>query len=109
MSDLLGEEIGGIEYPKTLAACHAELGRLARLIESADKEIDRKDEEISDLENELDEIEEKRTVRDEDAERAIHAFLDEVDRVGPLRFDVPCTDRVNRAIVALHNIVGRNT
>ena len=108
MSDLLGEEISEIEYPKTLAACHAEIDRLARLIEDADKEIDRKDEEISDLENELDEIEEDEPVRG-DTEQAIHAFLDEVERVGPLRFDVPQTEQVNRAIVALHDIVGRAT
>lgn len=107
MSDLLDGVVDEIEFPKTVGACHAEILRLSNLIAEADKAIDAKDEEIDDLQEELDKIEEKGTVRDEGTALAIHAFLDEVERTGPLRFDVPQTDRANRAIVALHDVVGR--
>lgn len=106
MSDLLDE--AEIEFPKTVTACHAEIRRLSNLIAEVDKAIDCKDEEIDDLRSELDEIEEKGTVRDEETEQAIHAFLDEVERTGPLQFDVPRDERANRAIIALHDVVGRN-
>lgn len=106
MSDLLDE--AEIEFPKTVSACHAEIRRLSNLIAEADKAIDDRDGEIDDLQSELDEIEEKRIVIDEETEQAIHAFLDEVERIGPLQFDVPQGERANRAIVALHDVVGRN-
>ena len=105
MSDLLGDT--EFEFPKTVGACHAEIRRLSNLIAEADKQIDAKDNEIDDLQEELEEIEEKGGVRDEETEHVIHTFLDEVERTGPLQFDVPQTDRVNRAIVALHDVVGR--
>jgi hypothetical protein len=105
MSDLL-EEITD-EYPKTVTVCHAEIKRLNAVIVAADKQLEGKDDEIAELKDELDEIEEKGTVSDQDAASAINAFLDECERVGPLRFDVPQSDRTNRAIVGLHDVVGR--
>lgn len=105
MSDLLGEV--GIEFPKTVTGCHAEIRRLSELIGDADKQLDQKDETISELESELDEIEESDTISDIETEQAIHSFLDEIERTGPLRFDVPRTERVNKAIVNLHDVVGR--
>lgn len=106
MSDLLDDI--EIEFPKTVTACHAEIRRLSNLIAEADKVIDDKDGEIDDLQSELDEIEEKGIVRDEEIEQTIHAFLDEVERTGPHQFDVPQGERANRAIIALHDVVGRN-
>jgi len=105
MSDLLDEITE--ECPKTVTACHAEIKRLNAVIVAADKQIEDKDDEIAKLEDDLDEIEEAGTVVDQDREGAINAFLDECERVGPLRFDVPRNDRANRAIVALHDVVGR--
>lgn len=104
MSDLLGEV--DVEFPRSVTACHAEIRRLADLIGDADKQLDAKDTTIDELQEELDELEEGESV-DEETEGAIQAFLDEVVRTGPLRFDVPQTERVNRTIVKLHDVVGR--
>ena len=81
------------QFPDNVEACHDEIRRLSRA--------------IGKLESELEEIEEEGTVRDQDIEGAIHSFLDEVERTAPLRFQVPTTDRANRAIVGLHDAVGR--
>lgn len=106
MSDLLGDL--DIEFPKTVSACHAEIRRLSELIADADKQLDAKDDTIDELQTEIDEIEDgKEDDCDQQTESAVNAFLDEIERTGPLRFDVPNTDRVNRAIVALHDLVGR--
>lgn len=95
------------ELPKTVTACHAEIKRLNATIISADKQLEEKDATIGELETELDEIEEKGTVAESDLEGVINQFLDECERTGPLRFDVPQTERANRAVVALHDAVGR--
>lgn len=81
------------EFPTTVEACHAEIKRLSG--------------RVQELESEMEEIEEEGAASDEDVEDAINTFLDEVERTGPLRFEVPKTDRANRAIVALHDAVGR--
>lgn len=109
-------------YPKTVTACHAEIKRLEDLLEAANEQIASKDEEIGKLEGQVDdlesdnaemkdELEEYRNAEGQVAEETaevINAFLDECERVGPLRYDVPQTDRAMRAIVALHDAVGRN-
>lgn len=95
------------EYPKTVTVCHAEISRLEKLLIEADKQLDAKDQEINNLEDKMDDHEESEMGLDYDATEAINAFLDECERVGPLRFEVPQSDRVNRAIVRLHDAVGR--
>jgi hypothetical protein len=119
MGELLDD--ADIQFPKTVTACHAEIRRLSELLESSDsilekkddeiadleKQIEAKDQEIGDIQSELDEVEEKGTVEDQYFDSAIHAFLDECERVGPLRYDVPQSDRAQRAIVRLHDLVGR--
>jgi hypothetical protein len=106
MNDIMGEIT--IQYPRTVTACHDELRRLRQIVIEAKDLLQTKEKKIEDLEQELDEIEEKGTVSDQDMEGAINAFLDECQRTGPLRFDVPHSDRANRAIVGLHGVVGRN-
>lgn len=103
MSELLDDI--DVDYPKTVTACHAEIKRLEGLLDSADKQIKAKDGVIDDLQEKVDELEEAES--EEAAEEAINRFLDECERTGPLRFDVPQTDRAQRAIVALHDVVGR--
>lgn len=104
MSDLLGDV--DIEFPKTVTGCHAEIRRLSELIGDADEQLDAKDEAIGELQDEIDEIEENGTVSD-NTEQAVHSFLDEVERTGPLRFNVPQSDRLNQIIVRLHDVVRR--
>lgn len=105
MSDLLGDLI--IDFPKTVTNCHAEIRRLEGLLAAAGKQLEAKETTIDELQGKLDEIEEEGAAEENHTDEAINAFLDEVERVGPLRFDVPQTDRANRSIVALHDIVGR--
>lgn len=101
----LSEDIEA-EYPKTVTVCHAEISRLEKLLVEADKQLDAKDQEINNLEDKIDDLKEHHN--DIDIDEVVIRFLDEVQRVGPLRFDVPQSDRANRAIVALHDAVGRN-
>jgi hypothetical protein len=104
MSDLLGDI--EVSFPKTVTACHNEIKRLQGLVDYAEKMLTIKEERIDELQDEVDELEhEEEKV---DAVTAIHALLDECERTGPLRYDVPQTDRVNRAIVKLHEVTGRN-
>jgi predicted nuclease with TOPRIM domain len=104
--------------PNTVTACHAEIRRLQEAVGSAD--------EISALESERDELKDKLAESEgevaelelrvaeleknerPDAELAINIFLDECERVGPLRYDVPQTPRAIQAIIGLHDAVGRN-
>jgi hypothetical protein len=103
MSDLL-EDIE-VDYPKTVTVCHAEISRLTGLLSKYDAVVDRKDAEIAELVDKIEDLEEN--YQDVDVAIVINRFLDECERVGPLRFDVPQSDRANRAIVALHDAVGR--
>lgn len=116
MSELFEDLI--VSYPKTVTACHREIERLERMVAEADKaliakdaELDEKSQRIDDLEAEVsdleDEARERQNELDATSDSAINSFLDECERTGPLRFDVPQTDRVNRAIIALHDAVGR--
>ncbi len=84
------------------------LDGLKKLIE----EIDLRRQE---LENELTALTDEHNVLKEDRENAdaihfaIDDFLDLLDRpVGKLEFTIPTGDRVNRAILALFDAVGRN-
>lgn len=123
MSDVMDDLV--VSYPKTVTACHAEIARLERELVGGDSRRDlyRQIHELrSDLEdaqtsatsweNEHDEVEAEleklRETIEGDPVVAIHAFLDECERVGPLRYDVPQTDRAMRAIVQLHDAVGRS-
>lgn len=103
------------ELPKTVTASHAEIERLAELLATATSELDTKDstidelrEKIIDLENDIEEHKEDKLIVASDTSGAIHAFLDECERTGPLRYDVPQTERAMRTIVELHDVVGRN-
>lgn len=61
---------------------------------------------ITDLEEQLEEAE--REAEDERSTEAIHAFCDAVERpVGKLSFVVPKTAEVDRAILRLHDAIGR--
>lgn len=105
MSDLLGDI--EFEYPKTVTACHAEIRRLEGLLEKADAQIDAKEATIDDLQETVDDFEDGERGAEESTNAAINQFLDECERVGPRRFDVQQSDRTNRAIVALYDVVGR--
>jgi chromosome segregation ATPase len=105
VSELLGDI--DVEFPKTVTGCHVEIRRLETLLTEADKQLEAKEETIDDLQGKVDEFEEEAEELEDDATNAIHKFLDECERTGPLRFDVPQTDQANRAIVALHDAVGR--
>lgn len=106
MSDLLGDV--EVAFPKTVTACHNEISRLQGLVNEADKQLTKKEERIDELEGEIDDLEDGDKEDTDDTVDAIHALLDECERTGPLRYDVPQTDRVNRAIVKLHEVTGRN-
>lgn len=105
--------------PNTVTKCHSMIrslqeaaagGVAARILElEAERDelkerLEDAEKEISDLEESVKEFEEK---FNPDAEAAIDSFLDECERTGPMRFDVPQSDRANRAIIALHDAVGR--
>lgn len=106
--------------PNTVTKCHIEIMKL-RTLAKPDGEADR----IADLEAELSETKalleatkaenaeiERRIEAIEESEHpdailAIDKFLDECERVGPLRYDVPQSDRTMRAIIGLHDAAGR--
>lgn len=102
MSDLLGDIV--IDFPKTVTACHTEIRRLEGLLATADAQLDKKDDE---LQSTIDDSEERDAETDFFANDAINMLLDECERVGPLRYDVRQSDRTMRAIIALHDAVGR--
>lgn len=114
--------------PNTVTACHAEIRKLREAVgvdAGSAEEISALGETVSALESERDELKDeleaaKKTVSEleervdeleeddrPDAEDAINCFLDECERIGPLRYDVPQSDRAVRAIVRLHDAVGR--
>jgi Fe-S-cluster formation regulator IscX/YfhJ len=105
MSYLLDES--DVEYPKTVTRCHEEISRLQKLLVDADSHLDKKEARIEELQGEIIELEDTGDDVEDHAEEAIHAFLDECERVAPLKFDVPQSERANRAIVRLHDAVGR--
>jgi predicted nuclease with TOPRIM domain len=78
-----------------ISALEAERDELKELLEATKKEAEELEARVEELE------------KDPDAISAIEAFLDECERVGPLRYDVPQSDHSNRAIVQLHDAVGR--
>jgi predicted nuclease with TOPRIM domain len=107
--------------PNTVTKCHDEIKRLRAAVVDPDGEA----EQISALESERDELKdtvaeleaektalELRVKELEDAEKpdaieAIDAFLNECERIGPLKYDVPQSDRTFRAIIGLHDAAGR--
>lgn len=108
--------------PNTVTKCHAEIRKLrtlagdpdasaARVVE-LEAELEETKERLAASEKEAEELEAKVKEFEEnehpDAVVAIDRFLDECERVGPMRFDVPQSDRANRAIVELHDAVGRH-
>lgn len=96
-------------YPQTVTVCHTEISRLQGLLVEADRQLDAKNERIDDLQDKIDDLEESDLYTEGGAAEAINAFLDECERTGPLRFEVPQSERTNRAIVRLHDVVGRNS
>ncbi|MDB5550829.1 MAG: hypothetical protein JWL86_813 [Rhizobium sp.] len=123
MSDTMSDL--AVAYPKTVTACHAEIARLERdlagedsrrelhrRIRALESELEEAQTSAKSWENQHDEIETELDKLQEtiggDPVLAINVFLDECERVGPLRYDVPQTDRAMRAIVQLHDAVGRN-
>jgi hypothetical protein len=82
----------GEQMPKTVTACHAEIIRLQAT--------------ISDLEGEKEKL--MLELGSADIFGAVERLLDECERVGPLRYDLVQSDRASAAIVALHDLCGRN-
>jgi predicted nuclease with TOPRIM domain len=113
--------------PEKIANLTRERDSLQATVSELGATIDHKVASIADLEGERDELKETLTQSQAEVEtlearieelegrieeradpvEAIDAFLDECERTGPLRFDVPQSDRANRAIVRLHDAVGR--
>lgn len=58
-------------------------------------------DDLDDLNAKIEELEEAG-----DVTGAVDAFLDCCERVGPLRYVVPQSDRASQAIVALHDAIG---
>ena len=71
-------------------------------------EKDKLQDEVSSVEDRLEEVEEFVAAKDLDIFGAVERLLDECERVGPLRYDLVQSDRASAAIVELHDIVGRN-
>ncbi|WP_375414650.1 hypothetical protein [uncultured Bradyrhizobium sp.] len=107
--------------PNTVTACHAEIRTLREAV-GGNKEVREKiyalesernklkdrlqasENKVLGLQGRVDELEEAARP---DAEVAIDGFLDECERVGPMRYDVPQSDSAIRAILRLHDPVGR--
>jgi predicted nucleic acid-binding Zn-ribbon protein len=97
-----------VEFPKTVTACHAEIARLDGKIAELQEKNSELASKLNTASDRLAEIENDDEEEELGVSGAINAFLDECERTGPLRYDVPQTDRAMRAIVALHDAVGRN-
>lgn len=116
----MSETIEGVaaSFPKTVTACHAEITRLRdmfnggalREFTALETERDELKEALEDAKKENAELEAKieKLEQDPDTVDAIHSFLDECERVGPQRYDMPQSDRAMRAVISLHHAVGRN-
>jgi predicted nucleic acid-binding Zn-ribbon protein len=98
----------GEQMPKTVTACHAEIIRLQATISDLEGEKEKLMKELGSAEDRLEEVEESIAAKDLDIFGAVERLLDECERVGPLRYDLVQSGRASAAIVALHDIVGRN-
>lgn len=77
-------------------------------ISSLDKDVTRAEEHLASAEEKIEELEEEATIPD-DISVAVHAFLDEIHRpVGTRDFTIPKSPAVDRAIIGLHDAIGRN-
>jgi hypothetical protein len=103
--------------PNTVTKCHAEIRKLREACSNPDiaaiiAERDELKDKLEAAEKKVGEleasVEEGGEIDDPAADQAINAFLDECERIGPMRYDVPQSDRAFRAIVWLHDLVGRN-
>lgn len=103
--------------PNTVTKCHQEIRRLREAATDPDMialiaERDELKDRVEAAEKEVSELEERVEALEDDAhpdmEDAIHVFLDECERVGPLQYDVPQSDGTFRAIIRLHDAVGRH-
>jgi cell division protein FtsB len=107
--------------PNTVTACHTEIKKLrevlgldagsAQLISALESERDELKDQLEETkrdkeaaETRVDELEANELP---DAVAAIDRFLNECVRVGPLRYDVPQSDRELQAIIGLHDAAGR--
>jgi septal ring factor EnvC (AmiA/AmiB activator) len=112
-----------VDNSEQIAALKADIGELTADLEAAETEKAALEASVKELEAERDELKERLEATEKEKEEAderieenehpnailaIDDFLGECERIGPMRFDVPQSDRVNRAIVALHDVVGRN-
>lgn len=107
--------------PNTVTACHAEIMRLrealgvdagsAQLISALESERDELKDQLEEANREKKTAEtrvsELEANEHPDAIDAIDRFLNECVRVGPLRYDVPQSDRALQAIIGLHDAAGR--
>jgi chromosome segregation ATPase len=106
--------------PNTVTRCHEMIRKLqdgagsSEDIAALNAEIEEKNDEIKSLSETIDEhekrIEELEKIVEGRADpiAAIDGFLDECERIGPQRYEVPLSDRAQRAIVVLHDAAGRN-
>lgn len=101
-----------IFYHETVEACHDTIKALADELMAVRSRAESEIEMAADLQREVDDLEaelaDSKAEADDHAIASINDLLDECERVGVLRYTVPQTDRASRAIVALHNIAGRN-
>lgn len=73
----------------------------------AEREIEMLESEVDDLSAQVDDLEDE--ANETKVREAVDRFCDEVERpVGTMNYTVPDNDRVNRAIIGLHDAIGRN-
>lgn len=96
-----------MDIPKTLTAYQSEIMRLLKRTATLEAENQALANNLRRAERKLEEIEDEQDARDTGAVAAINQFLDECERIGPLRFDVPQSNRAQSAIIHLHDVVGR--
>lgn len=103
--------------PNTVTKCHAMIvslqeadgARSADRIAELEAELAETKEALAAFEAEVKSLEAKvdKLEADPDVVNAVDIFLDECERIGPLLYDVPQSSSAMRAIIGLHDAVGR--
>lgn len=103
--------------PNTVTKCHTMIHTLreaatdggAERIAELEAELAETKEALAASETEVEALEAKvdKLEADPDVINAVDVFLDECERIGPLRYDVPQSASAMRAIIGLHDAVGR--